>query len=199
MPNGAESIAGAPGPVLAGPSGSTRRQAEQVRDVGRWREAGEVYGAVLAASTEETCIRIQFGNMMEEAGEPPQAEAIFRAALACRALAFRECGGFDAAELPVWLNDIDFCLKLRAAGREVLFLGDIEATHQESRSLRNSFDEAMRDAAWRDALALMQARWGASFAEDPTCNPHCSRVGEAFEMLTEPSEAQVIGWIMVQG
>ncbi|MBL6079857.1 glycosyltransferase [Belnapia sp. T18] len=128
-----------------------------------------------------------------------RAAAVTGAALACRASAFRDCGGFDADELPVWFNDIDFCLKLRAAGHEVLFLGDVEAVHQESRSLRSAFDDAMRDAAWGQALGVMQRRWGDAFTEDPTLNPHFSRVGEAFEMIAEPSEARVLGWLRAQG
>ncbi|MEN0074553.1 MAG: tetratricopeptide repeat protein [Paracraurococcus sp.] len=128
-----------------------------------------------------------------------RAAAVTGAALACRAAAFRECGGFDAAELPVWFNDIDLCLKLRAAGHEVLFLGDVEAVHQESRSLRSAFDDAMRDAAWSQALGVMRRRWGQALVEDPTFNPHFSRVGEAFEMIAEPSEAAVLGWIRAQG
>jgi O-antigen biosynthesis protein len=126
-----------------------------------------------------------------------RAAAVTGAALACRARAFRDCGGFDAG-LPVWFNDIDLCLKLRAAGHEILFLGDVEAVHQESRSLRTAFDAAVRDAAWGQALAAMQRRWGAALEEDPTFNPHYSRAGEPFEMIAEPSEARVANWLRAQ-
>jgi GT2 family glycosyltransferase len=128
-----------------------------------------------------------------------RAAAVTGAAMACRSSVFRDCGGFDSVELPVWFNDVDLCLKLRAAGHEVLFLGDIEAVHLESHSLRSTFDEDLRSAAWTQAYNVMRERWGLALTADPTYNPHFSRIGEPFENITDPSEAQVIGWIHSQG
>jgi GT2 family glycosyltransferase len=128
-----------------------------------------------------------------------RAAAVTGAALVCRSSVFRECGGFDSAELPIWFNDIDICLKIRAAGHEILFLGDIEAVHLESHSLRSAFEETSRNAAWTQAYKVMRARWGAALSEDPTYNPHFSRLGEPFEMISEPSEMRINQWIQRQG
>lgn len=127
-----------------------------------------------------------------------RAGAVTGAFLACRTAAFHAQGGFDATDLPIWFNDIDLCLKLRAARQEVLFLGDVEAVHHESRTLRTSLSAALRDAAWGDALATMHARWGGALTRDPTFNPHFSRAGRPFEMLCEPSEAEILAWLQAQ-
>jgi len=128
-----------------------------------------------------------------------RAAAVTGAFLACRSTTFRKLRGFDEVELPIWYNDIDFCLRLGAAGTELLFLGDVEALHHESFSLRQAFEPAWRDAQFAAALATVRRRWCVAFEEDPTYNPHFARVGVPFESLTEPSGAAIDRWIARQG
>ena len=107
-------------------------------------------------------------------------------------------GGFDAEGLPVWFNDVDFCLKLRAAGQGVLFLGDLEAIHRESATLGRRFGSAARDAVFALARDRMRQRWGPAFAEDASYNPHYARVGAPFAALVPPSLERIEAWVAAQ-
>ncbi len=127
-----------------------------------------------------------------------RATAVTGAFLACRQESFRMLGGFDAEGLPVWFNDVDYCLKLRAAGQRVLFLGDVEAIHQESATLARRFDTAARDAVFALAKDRMRSRWGAHFAEDGSYNPHYARIGAPFAALVPPSLERIEAWVAGQ-
>lgn len=113
--------------------------------------------------------------------------AVTGAFLGCRRSDFQAVGGFDAAHLPIWFNDIDFCLKLRRAERIILFEPTILATHHESRTLSAQPHDAARQEIWDDSLRTMQQRWGQALVTDPGFNPHFSRHGRPFELMMEPS------------
>ena len=142
-----------------------------------------------------------------EAGDPGplqrwvrrrRATAVTGAFLACRQDSFRMLGGFDAEALPVWFNDVDYCLKLRAAGQGVLFLGDVEAIHQESTTLGGRIGRTARDAVFALARDRMRQRWGEGFAADATYNPHYARIGTPFAALLPPSAERIEAWIAGQ-
>jgi GT2 family glycosyltransferase/tetratricopeptide (TPR) repeat protein len=117
--------------------------------------------------------------------------AVTGAFLACRRAEFAAVGGFDEGALPIWFNDVDFCLKLRRAGRLVLYAPEIVATHHESRTLAVHADDPGRKAIFDESLGVLRQRWGEALATDPGFNPHFARVGRPFEMLTEPSVTAV--------
>ena len=75
---------------------------------------------------------------------------------------FEAVGGFTT-ELPMDYNDVDFCLKVRATGRRIIWSPWAAWYHFESQTrLRGVSTEA------RDWIA---ARWGAEIARDPYYNP----------------------------
>jgi len=59
-----------------------------IRDGDRWRaardysRAAEAYGAAVALAPTRNDIRVQYGNMLKDAGRLPEAEAVYRSALA---------------------------------------------------------------------------------------------------------------------
>jgi GT2 family glycosyltransferase/tetratricopeptide (TPR) repeat protein len=112
--------------------------------------------------------------------------AVTGAFLACRREDFTALGSFDAAHLPIWFNDVDFCLRLRRAGRLILYAPEIVATHYESRTLAAQPEDARRRAIWTESLAEMRRRWGRALETDPGFNPHFARTGRPFEAITEP-------------
>ena len=113
--------------------------------------------------------------------------AVSGAFLACPAEFFREAGGFDTLEFPIWFGDIDFCLRLRSRGREILFDPNIWATHHESKTARSTLAPGISDQYWRYALERMHERWGCAMIEDPGFNPYYSRLDAPFSAITEPS------------
>lgn len=95
--------------------------------------------------------------------------AVTGAFMACRRDTFEAVGGFDP-RLAIAYNDIDFCLKTRAAGRTVIYAADIELVHHESRT--RGHNDRPEKIAWDDSeLSDMHTRWGAELLRDPSVNP----------------------------
>jgi GT2 family glycosyltransferase len=102
---------------------------------------------------------------------PGERRAVTGACLAVRRPVWDEVGGFDAANFPVALNDIDFCLRVRAAGYRVIYRGDAVLVHHESQS-RGQDDADMRKQLRlaRETGVFLQ-RWGDLLADDPHGSP----------------------------
>lgn len=113
--------------------------------------------------------------------------AVTGAFLACRREDFERLGRFDATRFPIWFNDVDYCLRVREAGSQILFEPGIVALHHESKTLAARPDQAHREAVWRESLALLRRRWGDALAWDPSFNPAFARVGVPFAAIQEPS------------
>ena len=112
--------------------------------------------------------------------------AVTGAFLACRADVFRMATGFDVRELPIWFGDIDFCLRLRAQGKHILFEPAICAIHHESKTVRAVLSGDISQQYWSHALQVMRKRWGRAMVEDPSFNPYFSRWDPPFLSITEP-------------
>ena len=80
-----------------------------------------------------------------------------------RRAAFDEVGAFTT-ELPLNYNDVDFCLKLRAAGYRIVWTPFAQWYHFESRT------RVSRVLA--EELAWLDARWHAELTCDPYYNPN---------------------------
>jgi GT2 family glycosyltransferase len=98
---------------------------------------------------------------------------------------YDEIGGLDAAHLAVAFNDVDFCLRARAAGWRVVYTPYAELYHHESatRGSDKSRDNQARAKRERD---YMRRRWGAGLNEDPFYNPNLSCKGPVFSLSRTP-------------
>ncbi|MGN6258488.1 MAG: glycosyltransferase family 2 protein [Solirubrobacterales bacterium] len=76
---------------------------------------------------------------------------------------FEEVGGLST-ELPVNYNDVDYCLKLRAAGKRVVYDPDLVMYHFESSSRSSDVEEWEKD--------YLRARWGGVTDPDPYSHPY---------------------------
>jgi GT2 family glycosyltransferase len=92
--------------------------------------------------------------------------AVTGACLMTRADVFREVGGLSKA-LPVNFNDIDYCLKVYAGGRRIVYDPDLILNHFES----SSRDPVVQ--AWE--IEQLVARWAGLAAVDPYVNPNVRR------------------------
>ena len=110
--------------------------------------------------------------------------AVTGAFMACRRCDFIGLGGFDAEQLPIWFNDVDYCLRVMGKGLRVLYEPNIRALHHESKSLDLAFEATARDATYEHAASLMRARWGARLERDPWYNPHYARFVKPFAFLS---------------
>lgn len=92
--------------------------------------------------------------------------AVTGACLMTRRELFDQLGGLSTA-LPVNYNDVDYCLKLRAMGKRVVYDPDLVMHHFESSSRSSDV------ADWEKDLLLQ--RWGALTSPDPYSNPYLQR------------------------
>lgn len=103
-----------------------------------------------------------FGSLIS----PRNVSAVSAACLLTRAEVFRMVGGFDE-QLPIDFNDVDYCLRVQAAGLRVVVTPYARLRHHESASLGARPPGAA-------AVSLMQQRWPAVIARDPYYHPRLS-------------------------
>lgn len=111
--------------------------------------------------------------------------AVTAACLLVRASVFREVGGLDEDNFPVAFNDVDFCLKCRAAGYHNIIEPSVCLIHHESvsRGADTTPEKAARFA--REAAAL-QTRWSTDKVTDVYYHPYLCHAGETVTLAAEP-------------
>jgi GT2 family glycosyltransferase len=121
---------------------------------------GHLYKGISSEQADRTAEIVYPGSRM----------AVTGACLAVRRDAFDAVQGFDE-QLPVALNDIDFCLRLSANGYRNIYRGDAVLIHHESQS-RGADDisaESRRRLARETGRFL--ARWRSAIENDPFGSP----------------------------
>jgi hypothetical protein len=109
---------------------------------------------------------------------PSRRMAVTGACLAVRRDTFDRVGGLDEQSFPVAFNDIDFCLRVQAAGFRTIYRGDAVLIHHESQS--RGLDDATlerRKRLTRETAAFL-ARWGDMLRDDPFGSPVFDPVSE---------------------
>lgn len=113
-------------------------------------------------------------------GQARAFQAVTGAFMMLRRQVFDQVGGFDEVALPVEFNDIDFCLRVGAAGYKILCLPLDRVFHHESAS-RGKADTIPVRQMRIAAQALMARRWLPQFQSDPYNHP-IARLGEKAEV-----------------
>jgi O-antigen biosynthesis protein len=111
--------------------------------------------------------------------------AVTAACLAVRRSSYLQVGGLDAQHFAVAFNDVDFCLKLGAAGLRNVWVPTAELVHHESVT-RGSDREARHRQRYEKEAALMRQRWGREIAADPAYNPNLTLAQEDFGLAFPP-------------
>ncbi|MBW8780829.1 MAG: glycosyltransferase family 2 protein [Verrucomicrobia bacterium] len=105
--------------------------------------------------------------------------AVTAACLLVRREVFLQAGGFDEEHLAVAYNDVDFCLRLGAAGYRNVWTPFAEFYHYESAS-RGADDTPAKKAIHERECAYMRRTWGPLLDNDPAYNPNLTLVTEDF-------------------
>lgn len=123
-----------------------------------------------------------------------RASSVTGAFLATPREVFDQVGGFTT-RLSIAYNDVDFCLKVRSVGLQILYSADIEATHYES--LTRGLNNTPERVAWDDGeLADLYRRWGDALFRDPTINPQWSDApGKPFEGFKDISLTRILDYL----
>lgn len=107
--------------------------------------------------------------------------AVTAACMMVRKDAFEEVGGLTE-ELAVAFNDIDFCMKLRAAGYLIVYNPYAELYHYESKS-RGQEDTPEKVARFNQEIATFERRWPEILKHgDPFYNPNLTLESQDFSL-----------------
>lgn len=111
--------------------------------------------------------------------------AVTGACLAVRKKLYHEVGGMDEAFLPVSFNDVDFCLKIRAAGYWNVWTPFAALIHHESKSRKTENTPEKKKRAQQE-IATMRQRWGDLLDRDPAYNPNLTLEHEDWGLAWPP-------------
>jgi GT2 family glycosyltransferase len=114
-----------------------------------------------------------------------QCSAVTAACLLTRRKDYLDVGGMDEFRFPVNFNDVDYCLKLRAAGKRIVFTPHARLRHLESAS-RGPDAQPDRKARAERELRNLRAKWADVLLSDPFYNPVLSLDPVPFSALAWP-------------
>ena len=100
-----------------------------------------------------------------------EVSAVTAACLVVRKAIYDAVGGLDEARFAVGYNDVDFCLKVAAAGYRNLWTPFAELTHHESVSRGRDLSPRTAERFNREVTALKE-RWGQRLLDDPYASPN---------------------------
>ncbi len=140
---------------------------------GRIQSAGIVIGIGGVAGSLFTGMNGSFSGYLHKASILQDLSAVTAAMMIVKKDAFDSVGGFTE-ELAVAFNDVDLCLKLRAAGYLIVYDPYAEATHHESVSRGDEYT-AKNAERWRREASYMKEHWAGYYEKgDPYYNPNFS-------------------------
>ncbi len=107
--------------------------------------------------------------------------AVTAACMVVRKNIFDEVSGFDAEHLKVAYNDVDFCLKVQAAGYRNLFTPHAELIHHESKS-RGKKRNKNQQAQLKEESEFLKQKWQHILYSDPAYNKNLTLLREDFSL-----------------
>jgi len=115
--------------------------------------------------------------------------AVTAAVLVVRKSIYEAVGGMDET-LAVAFNDVDFCLKVQAAGYRNIYTPYAEMYHYESAS-RGTEDSPVKKARERSEIEIIKSRYGESLMDDDAYNPNLTLVREDMTLAFPPRVERV--------
>lgn len=103
--------------------------------------------------------------------------AVTAACMVVRRDHYLAVGGLDEAHFAVAFNDVDFCLRLQAAGLSNVYVAQATLIHHESKS-RGRDDAPGNAKRFAAELATLRQRWGTMAFQDPYFSTLFSRTSE---------------------
>jgi len=125
---------------------------------------------------------VGYGDLLCVAHE---CSAVTAACLVTRRSDYLNVGGMDELRFPVNFNDVDYCLKLRATGKRIVFTPHARLLHLESAS-RGDDKAADRRGRFERELRHLRAKWGEALVADSYYNPMLSLDPVPFSALAWP-------------
>lgn len=117
--------------------------------------------------------------------------AVTAACLVVKKSIYEEVGGLNEVDLQVAFNDVDFCLRVRAAGYQNLWTPYADLYHHES-ATRGADDTPEKQARFAKEVAYMTGKWADELANDPAYSPNLSLAIESDFTLAWPPRVEPI-------
>jgi GT2 family glycosyltransferase len=114
-----------------------------------------------------------------------ECSAVTAACMVTRRRDFLTVGGMDEVRFPLNFNDVDYCLKLRANGKRIVFTPHAKLVHLGSAS-RGPDVRADHKERFERELQNLRAKWDVVLAADPYYSPMLSRDPIPFSALAWP-------------
>ncbi len=111
--------------------------------------------------------------------------AVTAACLVIKKSIYQEVGGLDDANLKIAFNDVDFCLRVCAAGYRNVWTPYAELYHHES-ATRGHEDTPEKKLRFSNEVLYMQRRWSTMLINDPAYNPNLTLGSEDFGLAHPP-------------
>ncbi len=158
---------------------------------GRIQHAGVILGAGGGelADHAHKCLPPGDHGYFARASLAQELSAVTAACMLVRRSVYLEVGGFEEEHLKVAFNDVDFCLRLRAAGYRIIYTPYAEFQHWESasRGLEDTLDKHQRFSAEVD---YVKNKWPLLLAADPFYNPNLDLRDHLFTLAFPPRLSQ---------
>ncbi len=153
---------------------------------GTVQHAGILLGIGGVAGYAHLGIAEHEGGYFRRAALVQEISAVTAAVLLVQAKHFHEVGGFDERNLSIAFNDVDFCLKLKAAAYHNVFTPFAQFVHHESAS-RGSDNTPENIDRFSAECAWMKHQWGELLLNDSAYNPNLSLEGHSqFNLALSP-------------
>lgn len=120
-----------------------------------------------------------------------EVSAVTAACLLVRREDYLAAGGLDERLFPVNFNDVDFCLKLRAAGKRNVWTPFASLLHRESASRGRDLGTERAARAARE-LRNLQLKWGDALLADPYYSPCLNLDAYPYSGLAWPPRARTL-------
>jgi GT2 family glycosyltransferase len=148
---------------------------------GRVQHAGVIVGLGGYAGHSHRFFDAHAAGYQKRLASPQYLSAVTAACLVVEAKKYWEVGGLDENAFVVAYNDVDFCLKLGAAGYKNVYTPYATLFHLESASRGLDLTGEKLARYEREKAALLD-RWWPIVRDDPFYNPNLTRTYEDFSL-----------------
>jgi O-antigen biosynthesis protein len=152
---------------------------------GRVQHAGDVVGVGGCANHLHSMLGKDDPGYCNRAILAQDLSAVTAACLVTWRDLYLKLGGLNEKDLPVAFNDVDYCLRVREAGKRVVWTPHAELYHHESASRGRDRSPQQRGRATREAK-YMRRRWKQVMNHDPAYNPNLSQERADFSLSHAP-------------
>jgi GT2 family glycosyltransferase len=151
---------------------------------GTMQHGGVILGAGGIAGHAHVGLRRDDPGYFARAHLAQNLSAVTAACALVRREVYLKLGAFDE-NLAVTFNDIDFCLRLREAGYQIVWSPYAELIHHESAS-RGFDDSTPKQTRFLAEVDYMNSKWDGLLQRDPFYNPNLSLGQDLFTLAFPP-------------